>query len=139
MIVHSQRSPHATTRALLLRSLVFRYHVLHLDSEKDTFRARENEIELSANDLEIAGCWRAKPPLYLDSKVRAQRASCYDINCRLSRGNYLSLSLSLSVYTRRAINRDSRLCYTLYKLDPLAKYVYTRNPLMKYTRFLASS
>lgn len=25
-----------------------------------------------------------RPPLYLDSKVRAQRASCYDINCRLS-------------------------------------------------------
>lgn len=113
--------------ALFLRC--YRYRILYLDGKiEDACSgscARENEsVKYSelANDLQIA---RAKPPLYLDSKVRAQRASCYDINCRLSYGNYLS------VCTRRAIDRDSRLRATP-KAEPLSRGVHVI--LMKYAR-----
>lgn len=110
--IHSRIT--ATRLALFLRDRsCFRYHVLYLDGEQDVSarlltreRTRASSItELSRMTYGSRHDARAKPPLYLDSKVRAQRASCYDINCRLSCGNYLSMC------TRRAIDRDSRPRY----------------------------
>jgi len=59
---------------------------------------------------------RAKPPLYLDSKVRAQRAFCYDINCRLSCANYLSIRIH--------VMPSIVIVNFLSKPDPLAKCTY---------------
>lgn len=94
----------------------YRYRVLYLAGEtkdrtgkegrreeegtmppQDRARKRERQVQRMTY-----GSRPERRPLYLDSKVRAQRASCYDINGRLSSVNYLSMC------TRRAIDRDSR-------------------------------
>lgn len=90
------RSPVATTHALLTRLFLLpisRPPSRRWDGCLRGF-AQENESisKLArANDLRTAAS--AKSPLYLDSKVRAQRAFCYDINCRLSYANYLSICI----------------------------------------------
>lgn len=60
--------------------------------------------------------WPAKPPLYLDSKVRAQRAFCYDINCRLSCANYLSVCV-------HAMPSIVIVDFATPKSDPLARHM----------------
>lgn len=94
----------ATTRVFLTRSFVLpvsrplsrrrgeersKWRERHGEKERtmpSRDRARENESVGYSEAARMTYGSRAerRPPLYLDSKVRAQRASCYDINCRLS-------------------------------------------------------
>lgn len=95
------------------------YRVLYLNDETNAsaeILARERTRVLVSPRMTY-GPRQAKPPLYLDSKVRAQRAFCYDINCRLSCANYLSICI-LAVPSIVIVD------FATPKPDPPAKCTY---------------